>query len=102
MNVIGSFFINEICAPNKLKLLFDKTPIVVLLKLSQIKCHLRRFRRGLLVVKVLTTMKRNLLKLYLLMVDGRLAVVGVATKNFYAITDRAAVSILSVSSSLTR
>jgi hypothetical protein len=79
MNVIGSFFINEICAPNKLKLLFDKTPIVVLLKLSQIKC-------GLLVVKVLTTMKGNLLKLYLLMVDGRLAVVGVATKNFYAIT----------------
>jgi len=37
MNVIGNFFINEICAPYKLKLLFDKTPIVVLLKLSQIK-----------------------------------------------------------------
>ena len=42
MNVIGNFFINEICAPNKLKLLFDKTPIVVLLKLSQIKCHVQK------------------------------------------------------------
>jgi hypothetical protein len=43
MNVIGNSFINKICAPNKLELLFDKTPIVVLLKLSQIKCRYKRF-----------------------------------------------------------
>jgi hypothetical protein len=78
MNVIGNFFINEICAPNKLKLLFDNTAIVVLLKLSQIKCQISTW---VVSCESPDDYEGNLLKLYLLMVDGRLAVVGVATKN---------------------